>query len=438
MVSDMKIMDGSRICIVGAGPAGCFAALQAMKLAKQRNIRVEITLLETRSNTPDDRLPPCKGCAGVLSTNLLDGLKELEIEITPELLYEEIQYYSLHLPDDTLILHKADPSRPLISVYRGISEAFQGTEKRVSFDSFLQNIVKQRGARLLYGERVVSCEPADTFTLITEKNSYEADFVVFAIGVNAKKKLLLPGGYRPPHTVRMSLAEVPRPKEWSRGSVAVFFDRPRHIFFGGFVPKDKFINIALIRRKGGGTRKTVQEFMDAGIGPIKDLFSLPLAMLCQCQPRIGISAAKNICADRWVAVGDAAVSRLYKDGIGSAFRTTAKAMETAFTHGVSKVALRTHYLPFCRHIAFDNLLGRMLFASAGMAFRRPILANAVVKAVLYEQERAIHQGRYYRIIWGLLTGDTSYRDLMFLALQPRTWGGILYHLWRNLFGRDKL
>ena len=432
----MKIIDGSRICIVGAGPAGCFAALHAMRMADQRKIRVEITLLEARSAVEEHKLPPCKGCAGVLSTPLLNGLKALDIQITRELLYEEIEYYSLHLPDDTLILQKTDPTQPLLSVYRGISEAFHGSEKRIAFDRFLQLEVIKRGAKILDGEQVLGFERGRFVTVRTEKSSYEADLVVFAIGVNAKKPLPLPDGYRPPRTVRMSLAEIPRPTEWPKGSVAVFFDKPSEFFFGGFVPKDRFINIALIRRKGSGTRKTVKEFMEGGIGPIKNLFSLPLLLLCQCQPCIGVSAAKNIYADRWVAIGDAAVSRLYKDGIGSAYRTAEKAMEAAFVHGIDKKTFRKHYLSYCRLIAFDNFLGRMLFASAEFAFRRPALASAIVKAVMQEQAKAIRGGRFYRIMWGLLTGDTSYLRLMRLAAHPKTLGIIFLNLLHDMTRRD--
>ena len=83
--------------------------------------------------------------------------------------------------------------------------------------------------------------------------------------------------------------------------------------------------------------------------------------LCGCTPRIAVRPARRYFGARWVAVGDAAVTRLYKDGIGSAFFTAQCAMQTAVEQGISHQAFQKTYGPFCRSVATDNLYGRMLF-----------------------------------------------------------------------------
>ena len=53
-------------------------------------------------------------------------------------------------------------------------------------------------------------------------------------------------------------------------------------------------------------------------------------------------------ADRIVFVGDAGVSRLYKDGIGAAYRTAKAAARAAVFQGVSADDFRRHYQPVWR------------------------------------------------------------------------------------------
>ena len=68
--------------------------------------------------------------------------------------------------------------------------------------------------------------------------------------------------------------------------------------------------------------------------------------LCGCTPRIAVRPARQFFGPRWVAVGDASVVRLYKDGIGSAFYTAQRAMTTAVEQGISQRAFAAAYAPF--------------------------------------------------------------------------------------------
>ena len=104
------------------------------------------------------------------------------------------------------------------------------------------------------------------------------------------------------------------------------FNNPMGLSFGAIIPKGRFLNISLLGK--GFTRDSVDEFITAQ-NLMDVLQHNPSSSLCGCNPRIAVGAAHHYYGDRWVAVGDAAVTRLYKDGIGSAYQTTHTAMTTA-------------------------------------------------------------------------------------------------------------
>jgi hypothetical protein len=147
------------------------------------------------------------------------------------------------------------------------------------------------------------------------------------------------------------------------------------------------------------------------------LKAMPVS-LCGCTPRIAVSPARNYMGPRWVAVGDAAVTRLYKDGIGSAFHTSLEAMRTALHYGIHQRAFREHYLPYCRKIAFDNICGKLLFRIWQATLRRPKVLDAWKSTIRNESHEDISQRVHIRILWGMFTGDEPYQKLLRLAISP--------------------
>jgi hypothetical protein len=127
-------------------------------------------------------------------------------------------------------------------------------------------------------------------------------------------------------------------------------------------------------------------------------------------------------------VGDAAVSRLYKDGIGSAFFSSQRAIEVALHKGISGRAFRRHYEPYCRRVMRDNRYGRFLFRTWSLTSRSRILRRvwkgAIKTEAQWPQDLRVHN----RILWSMLTGDDPYRDLFMLCISPMAIRGI----WKGL------
>ncbi len=213
----------------------------------------------------------------------------------------------------------------------------------------------------------------------------------------------------------MAQDEILRPEDWATDQVHAYFQHPPGLHFGAIIPKGRFLNISLLGK--GFTRNSVDEFIiTQSLGEILGYNSA--SSLCGCNPRIAVGPAHQFFGDRWVAVGDAAVTRLYKDGIGSAFQTAKAAISTAVNAGISKNAFRQHYAPLCRMIARDNSYGFLLFRAWNLVLNSPMLRGAWKSVIQRELSLPAGERRHRRVLWGMLTGDEPYLDLFRVAINP--------------------
>ena len=419
---DQHLANGSRVCIVGGGPAGSFAALHLLEQAARHGLQLEVLIFEPRDFT---RPGPtgCNRCAGILSSRLIEGLESLGVSLPSELIQADVQSYAVHLHGQTVRIERPSPEHRILSVYRGGGPRVQQGSAQASFDAFLLNQACGRGARLI-SARVKQVKWEDRPVVYTADQRYAADFLVLATGVNSHPPLAPEFGYQPPVTEMMAQNEVLRPPTWPDNQVNVFFTQQPGVMFGALIPKGGYLNVSLLGQKL--QMESVQEFIDA-----QRLEAPPGERtgkhggLCGCTPRIAVRPAGQFYGQAWTAVGDASVVRLYKDGIGSAFYTAQRAMTAAVEHGISERAFAGAYAPFCRTIARDNMYGQLLFRIWSLTLRTPALLNAWIYAIRSEAaqppEKRIHQ----RILWGMFTGEESYRTLFWLAVGPKAAGEVL-------------
>jgi flavin-dependent dehydrogenase len=248
--------------------------------------------------------------------------------------------------------------------------------------------------------------------------------VVLATGVNSRIPLDPAWGYRPPRTEIMAQNEVRLPEGLLKDNVHIFFDYPPGLIFGGLIPKGRYINISLLGRKLPA--KAINDFLE-GQG-LLSLWPDKVSFLCGCAPRVAVSPALGYYADRLVVVGDAAVTRLYKDGIGAAFKTAEAAARTAVQRGISRQDFAAGYRPVCRDIAKDNLYGRLLFRLWASACRSPFLLEAWQHMILAEVGLPPAEHIHTRILWSMFTGDESYQRIFWLSFSRPA----LRSLWQNL------
>jgi flavin-dependent dehydrogenase len=412
-LADIRLEDHSRVCIIGGGPAGSFAALHLLRLSRLNNLHLEVLIFEPRDFS---RPGPagCNRCAGVLSSRLWGNLFDLGLSIPEDLIQADIQSYNIHLDHQSIRLNRPDPTRRIISVYRGGGPRRVQDAPEASFDAFLLSQAVNQGA-VHIPHRVREVRWEEQPVVYTIDDHYAASFLVLATGINSRSPLGSSFGYQPPKTEVMAQDEVLRPAEWMSDEVNAYFKQPPGLNFGAIIPKGRYLNISLLGK--GFNRDSVDEFI-AAQNLNDDLQYTSTSSLCGCNPRIAVSMAKHYFGDRWVAVGDAAVTRLYKDGIGSAYQTTKSAMSVAMRLGISHLMFRKHYAPVCDSISIDNSYGFLLFRIWNFVLNSPRLLNAWKGAIEREMSLPLQDRRHMRILWGMLTGDEPYRRLFYRGIHP--------------------
>jgi flavin-dependent dehydrogenase len=405
---DLQLEDHNRVCVIGGGPAGSFAALHLLRLSKLKHLNLEVLIFEPRDFSKSGPAG-CNRCAGVLSSRLWNNLLELGLEIPNSIIQADLHSYNIHLGHKSIHLESPDPSRRIISVYRGGGPRLVEDIPEASFDHFLLSQAIEQGAvHIPHRVREVKWEEGPV--AYTSAERYPASLVVLAVGINSRSPLDAHFGYRGPKTEVMAQDEILRPTVWLSDEVNAYFKRPPGLNFGAIIPKGRYLNISLLGK--GFSKNTVNEFI-ASQNLTQLLQYDPANTLCGCNPRIAVSASRQYYGDRWVAVGDAAVTRLYKDGIGSAYQTAKQAITTAIEVGVDREAFRKHYAPVCRSIDIDNLYGSLLFHLWNFVLRSPITLKAWRGAIQHEMVLPPARRRHMHILWGMLTGDEPYRQLFY-------------------------
>jgi len=412
----MRLENGSRVGIIGGGPAGCFAAMHLLNRARESALTLEVRIFDPRFSGEARGVAACKGCAGIVSANALQAVESLGLCVPSRVIQETIDEYRVHILGQTIRLPQPKPGRRILSVYRGRGPRTHTGEPIESFDSFLLSEAVARGA-MYVPERVRSVEWQEGPVVRTESETFPMDFIVLAAGVNNRPVLDSFFDYTPPPTESMAQDEIRKPAAWPAHTVVAFFGEPKGLVFGVMVPKNQYLNVSLLGHQMGPD--PIREFYRAQREPIGKYFSSTPESCCGCSPRVPLQPAQRFYGDRWVAVGDAAVARLYKDGIFSGFTTSDAAMRTAVADGISGAAFEAGYASAARRVADDNRYGEILFRISTTIVQSQRLTAAFLYSLGLDERRPPEKKILARLIWGMLTGDESYRDLFRMSFRPR-------------------
>ena len=156
---------------------------------------------------------------------------------------------------------------------------------------------------------------------------------------------------------------------------------------------------------------------------------------CRCAPLVTLGDAAHPYGDRVILIGDCAMARLNKDGIGSAYRVAKIAAVTALFRGVSEEDFHRGYWPVCRTINRDNTFGKLIYQFVGIIKKSSLLKHAVMYMAAKEQKNRGNQRRMSTVLWDMFTGSSSYRDVFLRCLHPGFLAGFIWNIIISIFVR---
>jgi flavin-dependent dehydrogenase len=426
--SDLVLQDGARIAVVGAGPAGCFFAYFAAQAATRRGIALNIVLYDGKTFARGGPAG-CNMCAGVVAPTLVHSLEGMGIDLPEPIVQRRIDRYWLETPVGRLALFPPPDQGSIYTMFRGNGPRGAAPGGNISFDEYLLTQVRQMGVSVV-NEPVTGLRlrqgPAGKAAVVRQSGAVdEVDLIVGAFGVHgplARMVADLGFGYVPPPITHGYQAEIwlgaDEVVQRLGNAVHIFSLGLKGISFAALTPKREHATVTLVGESAGP--QTLAAFLNH---PLVRAYLPPgwtqPADFCHCRPRIPMGTCRHPYTDRLVVIGDASNSRLYKNGLESAYVTGKAAAETAVEHGVSAADFKHFYYPTLKSIAQDSRFGRALFWIKDHIILLPPLAKMLVGAAARERELYPAGEQFInQALWGMFTGDQSYRWILGTILRP--------------------
>jgi flavin-dependent dehydrogenase len=303
----------------------------------------------------------------------------------------------------------------------------------IGFDGFLQGLAVEKGARIVRN-LVTGVTWRDDRPWIREAGGAETryDLVTVASGVNSNflgSLADLPSPPDRPKTTRTYICEFKSTREEIQRalgpSMHVFLmDLPR-LEFAALIPKGEYVTMVMLG--DDLDQELIQGFLASPV--VRPVLPADAAMAaCACSPLINMGGIRRPYSERLLLIGDSGVTRLYKDGIGAAFRTAKAAAMTAVLQGVSRESFARNYWPACRAIANDNAIGHVIFMTTTVLKKLSFSRRAILQMTRTEQNRAGRRPHMSAVLWNMFTGSAPYREIFMATLHPGFLGNLAWNL----------
>jgi flavin-dependent dehydrogenase len=430
---EMELRDGDRIAVIGGGPAGSFFSYFLLRLADNLDLKLNVELYEPRRF---EQAGPggCNHCGGIISESLVQLLAMDGINVPPAVTQRAIDGYVLHTDVGQVRIETPLHEKRIAAVYRG------GGPKRApsqwqSFDKFLLDLACAKGARVRH-QLVSDIEWTNGRPWLAVPGGPRERYDLVIVGAGVNSRLLerfeaLGMGFSRPLTTTAFITEF----NLGREAIERTFGSAMHVFlldmprleFAALIPKDESLTLALLGEDID--QDLVEAFLNAP--EVERMFPLDTGVpgqACHCFPRINIDGAPQPFAERMLFIGDAGVTRLYKDGIGAAYRTAKAAATAALLGGVSAEDLRRHFWPACRAIRNDNAIGKVVFFVSGLIQHARFSRRAMIEMTASEQASPRPYRPMSGVLWDIFTGSAPYREIFLRTLDPRFIGRLAWNL----------
>lgn len=432
------LTDGSKIAVIGGGPSGSFFSFFLLDIAKRVDLDIQVDIYESR-NFFSPGPPGCNMCGGIISESLVQTLASEGIILPPSVVQRGIDSYVFHTNEGTVLIRTPASEKRIGAVFRGKGPLGIKQGRWESFDNYLLGLACRKGANLIKGRvEKVSYNRGLPEIQMKGADPRRYDLLGVAAGVNSSTLKLfedLNSGYHPPETIPTYIYE------YLLGSKAIekHLGSSMHTFlldlpgfeFAAIIPKGDYITVCLL---GTGLNK---ERVESFFARREVRECLPPAWkwedhACHCRPKMNIRGSSQAYLNRTVFIGDSGSSRLYKDGIGAAYRTAKAAVSCVVFKGISAEDFTEKYRPSYRKTEADNRKGKFIFSIVGVMKNFPFIRLTILTMASKEQQAPEKPQRMSNILWDLFTGSTSYTDIFLRLVHPFFLAGLVRNMLSSL------
>lgn len=434
----ITLVDGSNIAVIGGGPAGCFFTYYAIEFANRFDLNIAIDIYEAKTFSKIGAAG-CNHCGGIISESLVQKLSTDGIIIPTEVIQRGVNTYTMHVESGDALIQTPSKEHRIASVFRGCGPKGCLDTSQRSFDNYLLNLCKEKGAQVIL-EKITELERCSDGIIVKSKKSVNKkyDLVVGASGLNKNTLNMfqsVSNQFVPPKTTRTYISEF----YLGQNQVDKYFGASMHVFllnlpnitFGALIPKNDYVTLVLLGKDID--KEIVESFISTE--QVKACFPknmvLQDAAPCKCYPFINVKGAKRPFDNNIVLIGDAASSKLYKNGIGAAYITGRAAAKAAIIEGISKHNFEKIYAPVCKNLDRDNQIGKLIFLVTRVIQKSSLLKKAVLFSVLREQKTAGSKNLMSSALWDTFTGSASYSNILKRFFHP----ALLFNLMRGIFSK---
>jgi flavin-dependent dehydrogenase len=430
----LSLADNSRVAVIGGGPAGSFFSYFLLALAERVGLDVRLDIFESRDFSQAGP-PGCNMCGGIVSESLVQTLATEGIDLPSTVIQRGIDSYLLHMDVGSVKIETPLHEKRIGAVHRGAGPKGSKKGQWESFDGFLLGLAEKKGAKRVSG-RVEEIQWKNGRPLVKIRGGQPEpyDLLAAAVGVNSPTLKLFEDlgiGYVPPHTTKTYICEYAlggAVLENSLGSsMHTFLLNIPRLEFAALIPKGDYATACMLGKKID--KQLVQAFMENA--EVKKCFPSDwdhTQDACRCLPKINIKGSKHPFGDRLIFIGDCGISRLYKDGIGAAYKTAKAAATTAVFQGISSEDFKTRFWPACQKLERDNRIGKLIFSSVGLIQHFRFARRAILRMVSWEQKKEKGPRFLSTALWDMFTGSAPYREVLLRMIHPFFLGRFFWNL----------
>jgi len=439
-MNNLTLEDGSRIAVIGGGPAGSFFTYFALDFAQLFGTNISVDIYEAKNF---NKVGPvgCNHCGGIVSESLVQMLSAEGIVLPANVIRRGIESYTLHMEQGTTVIDTPLQEQRIASMYRGFGPLGSTDNEQQSFDQYLMDLCQKKGARIIQ-EKVLDMEKEPDGVIIKTKKSADKkyDLVVGSVGLNPRSfqlfKKIAPS-FIPPKTTKTYICEFHLGNEvineYFGNSMHVFLLNLNNIKFGALIPKGEYVTLVLLGAEIN--KQIVDSFVNSKV--VRACFPPGIELKsinpCQCFPSINIKAATSAYSDRVVLIGDSSSSKLYKNGIGAAHITAKAAARTAIFEGISESDFRKTYQPECTALNRDNAIGKMIFLVTTIIQKSSILKTGLFRMIVKEQHKTGDKRRMSSVLWDTFTGSAPYTGILKRVVNPLVLAALIWNIIVGIF-----